>query len=270
MKTRIVRRWTVGVVLTGAVTLLVGDFNSQPLAALQVSPTGPSELPKAPSPARTGTPPVSREAADLIKLKQAGVEDSVVQVYLENLKLRRSPTAAEVIYMSQRNVSPGILANYVRGSYASRAAARTTGARRQALPLRAAASASGRRPVTAGGTQTPAYWAPVSSGYSGMGWRNLGDRNHIGRTVTRFANARSGVATRLSNYGIQGSWGGGTPVFHPATYGPRGSWGGSPVFHSSTYGPRGSWGGGSPVFHSPTYGSPGSWGGGSRVSGRKG
>jgi hypothetical protein len=120
-----------------------------------------------PTPLAAPEPPkgVSYEVAQVAKLAQAGVAESVLRAYVENSKCVASPRADELLYLTKCNVSPDILTALIkRGRQLQEQAAQALAAPAAATTGAAAqAEACSTPPASATYTYNYVYSYPSSA-----------------------------------------------------------------------------------------------------------
>ncbi len=278
---------------TSGVTTAKASLNP-PAQAQDSSPPAPSpDEPKA----EAGDLHPSPAAVEIARMAESGVDNTVIKRYVENAMIRSRPTADDIIYLRNHGLSQEVITAMIRRAQEleETAAISTTNSNLPPVflpipnapppgfaptpipPTYGYAAQSVPSYPTPGYDYPSAVYPPIYTwvvGNSFVPFFAYGDA----RPHRRPGRNRPGPVERppytppmvmpppTSQYGVQGSWGGGAPIFHRPTYGIQGSWGGgTPVVHANTYGVQGSWGGGTPLVHRNTYGVQGSWGGGTPV-----
>ncbi|HEU0040161.1 MAG TPA: hypothetical protein VFR76_12900 [Verrucomicrobiae bacterium] len=119
----------------------------------------PSAAAKAENVAATKAPRLSWGLDDVVKLSKAGVDESVIQSYIQNSGVGYNPTAQDIIQLRELGVSPQIAAALMqRGSEVRQTA--TVEAQKQAQAAAPAAAPAQAAPVY---TEPATYVAPAST-----------------------------------------------------------------------------------------------------------
>ncbi len=119
----------------------------------------PSAAAKAENVAATKAPRLSWGLDDVVKLSKAGVDESVIQSYIQNSGVGYNPTAQDIIQLRELGVSPQIAAALMqRGSEVRQTA--TVEAQKQAQAAAPAAAPAQAAPVY---TAPATYEAPAST-----------------------------------------------------------------------------------------------------------